>query len=82
MEVPESIPIVITPETQKNLTPAAVKRAEPPVFGPERETCGDHRGSKRRREQACDRDGKGDEFNAPQDESSEATRGTRINVRA
>lgn len=34
MEVPEIIPVPLMPEIQKNLIPAAVKRSEPPIFGP------------------------------------------------
>lgn len=82
MEVPETIPIAITPETQKTLTPAAVKRADPPFHDPERESGRDGSRSKRRRKPPCDHDGETEELEASQYESSKATRGSRIDVRA
>lgn len=79
MEVPESIPIPLEPEIQKNLIPAAVKRSEPPFFEPEREGNGERQGKKRKR----GRDGKAGahepEHRAPVDESG---RGVHINIRA
>ncbi len=79
MNVPEIIPIPLQPEVQKNLTPAAVKRSEPPIFDPERDGGSEKREKRRKSGRRARRNPR-----SPDDrpQSDEPDRGTRINIRA
>lgn len=78
MEVPESIPIPLVPEVQKNLIPAAVKRSEPPIFDPDRETGGEGNHKKRKQGRGGGAGSHDPDLETPTDE---ADRGTQINIR-
>ncbi len=79
MEVPETIPIPQQPEVQKNLTPAAVKRSEPPIFDPERDGSDEKPRKKRKRGHRSGHEpGEQDDRSQPDDPD----RGGRINILA
>ena len=79
MDAPETIPIPLVPEIQKNFIPAAIKRSEPPICDPEREGATDARRKKRRR----GRNGRAGSHDADhRTPADEPDRGTRINIRA
>lgn len=80
VNVPEIIPIPLQPEVQKNLTPAAVKRSEPPIFDPEREDGSEEEREKRRKSGRRAQRHPQNPDDPPQ--SNEPGRGTRINIRA
>ncbi|MCH7598224.1 MAG: hypothetical protein IH881_04770 [Myxococcales bacterium] len=81
MDVPDSIPIPVQPEPQKNLIPAAVKRSEPPIFDPERDGSGEgHRKKRRTRRDPTATSHEHEPEN--QDPAGEPDRGSRINIRA
>ncbi|MCP5039861.1 MAG: hypothetical protein GY944_02450 [bacterium] len=80
MDVPEIIPVPITPEVRKNLTPAAVKRSEPPFHDPERQDSDEERRSKKRRggrDSPCDVPAETDPDAGP---DGGARRGTRVDI--
>ncbi len=79
MDIPEAIPIPQQPEVQKNLTPAAVKRSEPPIFNPERDGTDEQPKKKRKRGYRTGREpGEQDDASQPDDPD----RGRRIDILA
>lgn len=80
MDVPEIIPIPLQPEVQKNLTPSAVKRSEPPIFDPEQD--GNHEEHKKKRKSGHSGGQRNSRDEAEQPQPSESGRGSRINIRA
>jgi hypothetical protein len=69
----------MVPEVQKNLTPAAIKRSEPPFFDPEREGKAEGQRKKRRRRRHPRPDAGEPGAGTPSDEPG---RGSRVNIRA
>ncbi len=82
MDVPEIIPVPLAPDTQKSLTPSAVKRSHPPFHDPrkEGEQPGDPRKQRKRKPGPAAEDEHGTD--AAEDDPTSDTRGRRIDVRA
>ncbi len=84
MDVPEIIPVPLAPDTQKSLTPSAVKRSHPPFHDPrkEGERPGDPRKQRKRTRKPGPADGAEHGTDAAEGDPTSDARGRRIDVRA
>ncbi|MDP6977449.1 MAG: hypothetical protein QF570_02470 [Myxococcota bacterium] len=82
MDVPEIIPVPLAPDTQKSLTPSAVKRSHPPFHDPRKEGEGQADARKKRQRAGGDVNEAAAADNVVEDDASSETRGQRIDLRA
>ena len=79
IDVPETLPIPITPDDAKGVAPGAVKRSHPPFHDPRKEGEAPPR---REKERKRSRKATGDDDAQSEDRTNDDARGTRIDVRA